>query len=440
MTVEQLNPAFTVEAQFLGPVDGETRTTRFVLARHPKVAAWLLTVLDFILWKQGRLPDERRIGEPPVGETLQRLVAGAVILAGQRPDGGLALKLNPGLGIGLALRVRRRGQPAHTATVTLNEEPALCRWLLAHYLPGGPGATGPVGDEFRETLRRHALLVAELPAPEALFPDPAEPAELAAETATAARVIPQAPGAAVPEEVRALLGRHAPPLPPGAGIAWCVDAGTGLVLPAAWNGTDPLASGDSWAGERARQWTAQRDSARTNLAGQRYAVLREIVPPAARSRLRRYVRELVRRGYFPPPGDGQVELRSALHNEPAIASLHRGLAAVVSDISGETVQASYCYLGNYEAGAVLARHRDRPQCNYNLSLVLDMEGPDGEPEPWPIYLELDGRPVPVLLGVGDGLVYSGTELWHWRDALPAGQRAIVCFFHFVPPDFQGSLD
>ena len=46
----------------------------------------------------------------------------------------------------------------------------------------------------------------------------------------------------------------------------------------------------------------------------------------------------------------------------------------------------------------------------------------------------------MLLQVGDGLVYSGTDLWHWRDALPPGQRAIVCFFHFVPGDFAGSLD
>ena len=104
------------------------------------------------------------------------------------------------------------------------------------------------------------------------------------------------------------------------------------------------------------------------------------------------------------------------------------------------VIASYCYLSCYEAGSVLARHKDRPQCAYNLSLVLDMTGPVGEPEPWPIYVEIDGHPEPILLRVGDAVAYSGTELWHWREALPWGQRAIVCFFHFVPEDFSGSLD
>jgi hypothetical protein len=178
------------------------------------------------------------------------------------------------------------------------------------------------------------------------------------------------------------------------------------------------------------------------LHDRQYAVLREILPPAPRAQLRRHVRQLVERGYFPALGDGQVELRAALHNEPSIASLHRGLAAILSGLGGETLQASYCYLSCYEAGAVLERHKDRPQCKYNLSLVLDMQGPEAtvEPEPWPIYLEIDGQPEAVRLQVGDGLAYSGTDIWHWRDALPAGQRAIVCFFHFVPDDFSGSLD
>jgi hypothetical protein len=68
-----------------------------------------------------------------------------------------------------------------------------------------------------------------------------------------------------------------------------------------------------------------------------------------------------------------------------------------------------------------------------------MEGSDGDPDPWPIYLEINNQPVVIHLSVGDGILYSGTEVLHWRDALPEGQRAIVCFFHFVGEDFRGSL-
>jgi hypothetical protein len=174
----------------------------------------------------------------------------------------------------------------------------------------------------------------------------------------------------------------------------------------------------------------------------RYAVLRDIVPAAQRVALQRYVRQLRQRGYFPELGDGQVALRASIHNQPTIASLHNGLAELLSGIGPEPVRPSYCYLSCYEEGAVLERHIDRPQCAYNLCLVFDMQDLSGgaEPQPWPIYLELDGRPEAALMRVGDGVFFSGRSIYHWRDALPAGQRAVVCFYHFVPYGFAGSLD
>lgn len=458
MSAERINPAVTVEAQFQGPVAGDVRTTRFVLRQEPDVAAWLLTFIDFILFRQGKLPEERRIAPPPGAEALQRLIAGAVVLTDRRPDGGLALRLNPGLEVRLNLIVRVAGEPARTAVLPLAGDPELARWLVTRALDAAPAATLPddAPAPLADALRRHGILVTELPPPEACFPDP----ELAAdasrdpgvELATAARVFTQAAGDAVPADVRRVIGRHTPRLPPGTGLVWSLDAGSGLALPALWPALWPALAAhepplpDGFRGPladaRAAAWDRQIDAARANLRDRHYAVLREILAPAPRARLRRYVRQLVERGYFPALGDGQVELRSALHNEPTIASLHRGLAAILGGLCGEAVQASYCYLSCYEAGAVLPRHKDRPQCNYNLSLVLDMQGPEPgvEPEPWPIYLEIDGRPEAVLLQVGDGLAYSGTDVWHWREALPAGQRAIVCFFHFVPGDFAGSLD
>ena len=55
-------------------------------------------------------------------------------------------------------------------------------------------------------------------------------------------------------------------------------------------------------------------------------------------------------------------------------------------------------------------------------------------------LELDGRPTSVELQIGDGVLYSGTDIYHWRDALPEQQRAIICFYHFVPEGYDGGLD
>lgn len=441
----QVNPGLAVDAYFHVPFGDEVRKTVFRLHEHREVAAWLGSLLDFVLSKRGPKAGETRLAEPPGGATRDRLIRGGVILAERRPDGATALRLNPTFDACLFVTARRRDEPAHTVTLGLAEDPALTRWLLAHD-PRNAARPDPaqLGGELVASLRRHHVLVDSLPPEAPTFPDASEPVDLAAELATACRVVPQPAGQPIPAAIRQVLGRQTPALPGGASLLWGEDAGTGLVFPALW----PSSLGEAGihrvagtrAAEREAQWLAQRESARLALRTRRYAVFRDIVPLAQQAKLRRYVRQLVERGYFPDLGDGQVALRSGIHNQPTIAALHNGLAAIVSSVCGEPVLASYCYLSCYEAGSVLARHKDRPQCAYNLSLVLDMTGPAGEPEPWPIYVEIDGRPEAVLLRVGDAVAYSGTELWHWREALPAGQRAIVCFFHFVPGDFSGSLD
>ena len=39
-----------------------------------------------------------------------------------------------------------------------------------------------------------------------------------------------------------------------------------------------------------------------------------------------------------------------------------------------------------------------------------------------------------------GLLYRATDLPHWRNAQPDGHTSSVCFFHFMPEEFEGNLD
>ncbi|MEM9491884.1 MAG: hypothetical protein AAGC55_22250, partial [Myxococcota bacterium] len=104
------------------------------------------------------------------------------------------------------------------------------------------------------------------------------------------------------------------------------------------------------------------------------------------------------------------------------------------------IKPSYAFLSRYREGAVLHRHTDRDQCAWNLSVVLDQYPDPSRDQAWPIHFAIRGSVHTALLGSGDGVLYSGTQVPHWRDALPAGQRVTIGIFHFVDREFAGSLD
>lgn len=175
------------------------------------------------------------------------------------------------------------------------------------------------------------------------------------------------------------------------------------------------------------------------LQARHYCHMPKLISPHLLGALRSYYREKYRAGYF-QLRDEFVKERDSIHNEPLMQLLHQSLTRAVNQLVPEAVKASYCYLAIYREGAVLPRHIDRSLCRWNLSVVLNLEPEKEGQEVWPIYLEIEpGRPEAVYLEIGDGVLYQGTDYYHWREALPVGQRALVCFFHFVPADYQGFL-
>lgn len=446
MSQPRLNPTLVVQAYFMVPNKDDWGRTQFVLRDYPEISLWLLSIVEHLDYKVGRVREEKRIADPPGGTARKLLIDGSVLLADKRPGRPLALQLNPQCAMGLQLYARVRGSPAVDVVVALGENLELSRWLLERELGGGSIEEALASDTLLANLRRYGVLITESPPEEAWFPDPQAPVDLAAELASVSRVFYQPAGENIPVEVRQVLGGNKPPLARDTAHLWGQDVGTGMIYPTVWDRDRvPQAEVDRIAGleakARAAQWTLQRETARGELRSRKYAVLREIVPPAQRAKLRHYVRQLVDRGYFTRLGvDTQVALRTCIHRQETLASLHRGLANLLSDITGQPLIGSFCQLGWYKPGAVLERHTDRPQCILNLSLVIDMDGPQGEPDPWPIYLSVGGETVSVELQVGDGLVYSGVDIEHWREPLPEGQRAIVGFFFFVPPEFKGTLN
>jgi hypothetical protein len=190
---------------------------------------------------------------------------------------------------------------------------------------------------------------------------------------------------------------------------------------------------------RLTQWTeiVRRSSPKFRESG--YVPLGHLIHPFNLAALRRYYRHAIRRGGI-RLGDEQSSRRYVAHNEAVARFFHHQIANAVSAIVGEAVKPSYVYFGSYLSGAELKKHTDRQQCEFSVTLCLDFS-----PEPelatsWPIRLDTLEGPVKVYQALGDGLVYRGTKVPHYRHVLAEGYTSTSIFFHYVPADFSGSLE
>lgn len=169
-----------------------------------------------------------------------------------------------------------------------------------------------------------------------------------------------------------------------------------------------------------------------------FAGLTGLIHPYLIGSLRTYYRRLVRSGAL-RSGDRRTKLRFVEHNEPMAAFFHHQFVDIVGTIVREPVKPSYSYLSAYQSGAELARHVDREQCEFSISFLIDASPEPERESPWPLHLETPRGTVTIFQCIGDGLLYKGRELPHFRKRLSDGYTSTSIFFHYVRQDFQGSL-
>src|SRR5262249_53384975 len=109
-------------------------------------------------------------------------------------------------------------------------------------------------------------------------------------------------------------------------------------------------------------------------------------------------------------------------------------------VVGRPIKPSYTYTACYESGSELPRHTDREQCEYSISLCIDFEPEPNGATPWPLYLETPRGVAAVHQALGDGLLYRGRLLPHYRFRLGPRCRSTSLFLHYVDADFRGSLN
>jgi hypothetical protein len=191
--------------------------------------------------------------------------------------------------------------------------------------------------------------------------------------------------------------------------------------------------------DRRRRQQAQITRAAELFAQRNYAPIRNLIHPFHVAALRRYYRYLIRNGKI-HLGDNQSVRRYVAHNDGVARFFHLQIAATVSAIVGELVKPSYVYLASYLRGAELQKHTDRAQCEFSVTLCLDFSPEPVRETQWPIRLETPDGTTTVFQALGDGLVYRGTRVPHFRDRLEDDHTSTSIFFHYVPLNFGGSLD
>ncbi len=190
---------------------------------------------------------------------------------------------------------------------------------------------------------------------------------------------------------------------------------------------------------RFANWTEIVRRGRLEFRERNYFPLRSLIHPFHVAALRRYYRHEIRRGAI-RLGDHQSSHRYVAHNESVARYFHCQIANAVSAIVGEPVKPSYVYLASYLGGAELKKHTDREQCEFSVTLCLDFAPEPALATPWPIQLDTPQGGVTVYQALGDGLVYRGTQVPHYRAPLAEGYTSTSIFFHYVPQDFSGTLD
>ena len=98
---------------------------------------------------------------------------------------------------------------------------------------------------------------------------------------------------------------------------------------------------------------------------------------------------------------------------PSYHQVHKLIGKAIENILQIDLFPTYYYERCYWKGSVLERHTDRPACEISISIQVS-----SNTKPWPIFFKKpNGEESSVTMNDGDGVIYKGIEIEHWRNRL-----------------------
>lgn len=117
----------------------------------------------------------------------------------------------------------------------------------------------------------------------------------------------------------------------------------------------------------------------------------------------------------------------SIYGDPVLDEMMNALVPRMEYCTGLSLYPTYTFARIYKTGDQLKPHRDRRACEISVSINLS-QMPD---KPWALCLEgRDKLKMAAALNPGDGLIYRGIELTHWREPFE-GEQTVQIFMHYV---------
>lgn len=129
-------------------------------------------------------------------------------------------------------------------------------------------------------------------------------------------------------------------------------------------------------------------------------------------------------------GDIQSPNTPSFYNDERMMKHQVDMLPLMEKHTGLKLFKTYNYYRTYKRGDILKIHLDRPACEISVTLNIGYKN-----KPWAIWiLDKDENPHEVILEPGDGIIYRGCDLYHWRGKNVDSDDCSQVFIHYVDQD------
>lgn len=141
----------------------------------------------------------------------------------------------------------------------------------------------------------------------------------------------------------------------------------------------------------------------------------------------------------PPANKFEIEksdiikgVSSSRYSHPKFKKLHYEVKNKLELVMGERLYPTYYFDRFYFQNTKMDRHTDREACEISVSLNIS----NNLETSWPIWFDLNGENIECHTNPGDGVLYRGMEVPHWREMMKGNKHSYFhqMFLHYVRAD------